>query len=148
MTRLNVSKKNSQDSTLYHILQTSNRGHHLQLQQHHCRINSYQHSFFPSGTCGTNCHQTQWGLNRSKKSVEQTRLPHAVKPLILDHVLSALHHALFLPVFTNVFYFYTNFISSTPLLRIFYSWSKQKRIRTAWLTQEGCTITERKEGRK
>ena len=27
---------------------TSNRGHHLQLQQHHCRINSYQHSFFPS----------------------------------------------------------------------------------------------------
>ena len=26
--------------------------------------------------------------------------------------------------------FYTNFISSTPLLRIFYSWSKQKRIRT------------------
>ena len=41
---------------------------------------------------------------------------------ILDHVLSALHHALFLPVFTNVFYFYTNFISSTPLLRIFYSW--------------------------
>ena len=37
---------------------------------------------------------------------------------------------LFLPVFTNVFYFYTNFISSTPLLCIFYSWSKQKRIRT------------------
>ena len=27
---------------------TSNRGHHPQLQQHHCRINSYQHSFFPS----------------------------------------------------------------------------------------------------
>ena len=27
---------------------TTNRGHHLQLQQHHCRINSYQHSFFPS----------------------------------------------------------------------------------------------------
>ena len=23
-------------------------GHHLQLQQHHCRINPYQHSFFPS----------------------------------------------------------------------------------------------------
>ena len=38
--------------------------------------------------------------------------------------------ALFLPVSTNVFYFYTNFISSTPLLRIFYSWSKHKRIRT------------------
>ena len=66
--------------------------------------------------------------------------------------------ALFLPVSTNVFYFYTNLISSTPLLRIFYSWSKHKRIRTvgpydntrgawAWLTQEGCTITERKEGR-
>ena len=35
-----------------------------------------------------------------------------------------------LPVSTNVFYFYTNFISSIPLLRIFYSWSKHKRIRT------------------
>ena len=69
--------------------------------------------------------------------------------------VSAPHHALFLPVSTNVVYFYTNFISSTPLLRIFYSWSKHRRIRTvrqysgslAWLTQEGCTITERKEGR-
>ena len=40
------------------------------------------------------------------------------------------HHALFLPVSTNVFYFYTNFISRTPLLRIFYSWSKHKCIRT------------------
>ena len=27
---------------------TTNRGHHMQLQQHHCRINSYQHSFVPS----------------------------------------------------------------------------------------------------
>ena len=27
---------------------TTTRGHHLQLQQHHCRIISYQHSFFPS----------------------------------------------------------------------------------------------------
>ena len=27
---------------------TTTRGHHLQLQQHHCRIKSYQHSFFPS----------------------------------------------------------------------------------------------------
>ena len=44
--------------------------------------------------------------------------------------VSAPHHALFLPVSTNVVYFYTNFISSTPLLRIFYSWSKHKRIRT------------------
>ena len=44
--------------------------------------------------------------------------------------VSAPHHALFLPVSTNVFYFYTNFISRTPHLRIFYSWSKHKRIRT------------------
>ena len=44
--------------------------------------------------------------------------------------VSAPHHALFLPVSTNVVYVYTNFISSTPLLRIFYSWSKHKRIRT------------------
>ena len=64
--------------------------------------------------------------------------------------VSAPHHALFfLPVSTNVFYFYTNVISSTPLLRIFfYSWSKHKRIRNtrgAWacLTKEGCTITEK-----
>ena len=42
--------------------------------------------------------------------------------------VSAPHHALFLPVSTNVFYFYTNFISNTPLLRIFYSWSKHKRM--------------------
>ena len=34
-----------------------------------------------------------------------------------------------------VFYFYTNCISSTPLLRIFYSWSKQTRIRTVGLRQ-------------
>ena len=34
--------------TKYIYSSTSNRGHHLQLQQHHCRINSYQHSFFPS----------------------------------------------------------------------------------------------------
>ena len=44
--------------------------------------------------------------------------------------VSTPHHALFLQVSTNVVYFYTNFISSTPLLRIFYSWSKHKRIRT------------------
>ena len=27
------------------------RGHHIQLRQHHCRILSYQHSFFPSVVC-------------------------------------------------------------------------------------------------
>ena len=32
--------------------------------------------------------------------------------------VSAPHHALFLPVSTNVVYFYTNFISSTPLTHI------------------------------
>ena len=41
-----------------------------------------------------------------------------------------------LPVSTNVFYFYTNFISSTPLLRIFYSWSKHKRSRPTTILGE------------
>ena len=69
--------------------------------------------------------------------------------------VSAPHHALFLPVSTNVFYFYTNFISRTPLLRIFYSWSKHKRIRTVGLRQYSGSLAHPKgmyyngkEGRK
>ena len=68
--------------------------------------------------------------------------------------VSAPHHALFLPVSTNVFYFYTNFISRTPLLRIYFTHgpntsasAQYDNTRGAWLTQEVCTITERKEGR-
>ena len=46
-----------------------------------------------------------------------------------------------------------NFISA-HLLRKFYSWSKLNasaqydNTRGVWLTQEGCTIMERKEGRR
>ena len=106
-----------------------------------------------SSTCGTNCHQTQWGLHRSICSRTDSPPSRCVKPLYWTMFYQHFKHAPFLPVFTNVFYFYTNFISSTPLLRIFYSWSKQSasaqydNTRGAWLTQEGCTITERKEGR-
>ena len=97
----------------------------------HCRINSYQHSFFPSVVNLWNQLPSDT-VGAASLNLFQNRLASLTlrKTIILDHVLSALHHALFLPVFTNVFYFYTNFISSTPLLRIFYLWSKQKRIRT------------------
>ena len=74
---------------------STTRGHHLQLQQHHCRINSYKHSFFPS-TCGTNCHQTQWDLHRSIYSRTDSPPSRCIK--LLDHVLSPPLHALFLPV--------------------------------------------------
>ena len=91
---------------------TTNRGHHLQLQQHHCSINSYQHSFFPSVVNLWNQlpsdTPTRWGLHRSICSRTDSPPSRCVKPnVILDHVLSAPHHALFLSVFTNVFYFYT-----------------------------------------
>ena len=80
---------------------TTTRGPHQQLQQHHCRINSYQHSFFPS--------VNPW--NQIAQSLpEPTRLPHAVLNH-MDHVLTGPHHALFfLPVFTNVLFFYISFI--------------------------------------
>ena len=89
-------------------------------------INSYQHSFFPSiepiairHSGGCFAHSIQ----------ERTCLLGAALNHIMDHVLSAPHHALFLPFFTNVLYFYMNFISA-HLLLIFYSWSKHKRICT------------------
>ena len=108
---------------------TSNRGHHLQLQQHHCRINSYQHSFFPGVVNLWNQlpSDTVHGGCIAQSVPEQTRLPHAA----LNHYIGPCFISTSpCTVFTNVFYFYTNLISSTPLLRVFYSWSKQKRIRT------------------
>ena len=102
-----------------------------------CRCNSYQHSFFhcvvnlrnhlPSDTGGG-------GAAIAQSITEPTRLPHAsfkhVWTLFYQHLTM---HCLFLPVFTNVLYFYMNVISSTPLLRIFYSLSNHNynRIRTA-----------------
>ena len=94
---------------------TTNRGHHL--HQHHCRINSYQHSFFPSVVNLWNQLPSDT-VGAASLNLFQNRLASLTlrQPIILDHVLSAPHHALFLPVFTNFFYFYTNVISSTPLL--------------------------------
>ena len=74
------------------------------------------------------------GAAIAQSITEPTRLPHAsfkhVWTLFYQHLTM---HCLFLPVFTNVLYFYMNVISSTPLLRIFYSLSNHNynRIRTA-----------------
>ena len=49
------------------ISNTTTRGHHLQLEQHHCRIASTSTSTSSSTattTCRNNCHQTQLGLHR------------------------------------------------------------------------------------
>ena len=49
-------------------------------------------------------------------------------------------------VFTSrpyVFYFYMTFISSTPLLRILYSWSKHKRIRRVLEGRNGHAVAIR-----
>ena len=84
---------------------------------------------------------------------EQTRLPHAALNHYIGPCFITMH--CFLPVFTNVFYFYTNFISSTPLFRLFYSWCKHKRIRTVGLRHYSRSLahprgmySNGKEGRK
>ena len=62
-------------------------GHHLQFQQHHFRINSYQHSFFPSVVNLWNQLPPDTVGGCIAQSVpEQTRLPQAALNHILDHV--------------------------------------------------------------
>ena len=58
---------------------TTNRGQHLHMQQHHCRINSYQHSFFPSVVNLWNQlpSDTVSGGCIAQSFPEQTCLPHA-----------------------------------------------------------------------
>ena len=59
---------------------TTTRGHHLQLQQHHW---ASTHTSTPSSlallTCGTNCHQTRWGLLRSLNSRTDLPPPRCIK---------------------------------------------------------------------
>ncbi len=129
---------------------TTTRGHHLQLQQHHCCINSYQHSFSPSVVnYGTNCHQTQWGLLRSLNSRTDLPPPRCIKSYYGPCFISTSPCTVFTS-FTNVLMF--TWILS---LHTFYAYfthgpntsasAQYDNTRGAWLTQEGCTVTERKE---
>ena len=85
-------------------------------------------SSLASSTCGTNCHQTQWGLLRSHNSRTDLPPPRCIKSYYGPCFISTSPCTVFTS-FTNVLYFYMNFISA-HLLRIFYSWSKHKRICT------------------
>ena len=101
---------------------TTNRGHHLQLQQHHCRINSYQHSFFPSVVNLWNQLPSDT-VGAASLNMFQNRLP--IPHAALNHYIGPCFICtspctVFYQLFTNVFYFYTNFICGPPLLRIFY----------------------------
>ena len=101
-----------------------------------------------SSTCGTNCHQTQWGLHRSICS--RTESPHSrcVKPL---------YWTMFYQHFTmHCFYqfllmssIFTRILSLAHLFYAYFTHGPNKsasaqydNTRGAWLTQEGCTITE------
>ena len=85
-------------------------------------------SSLASSTCGTNCHQTQWGLLRSLNSRTDLPPPRCIKSYYGPCFISTSPCTVFTS-FTNVLYFYMNFISA-HLLRKFYSWSKHKRICT------------------
>ena len=106
-----------------------------------------------SSTCGTNCHQTQWGLHRSICSRTDSPPSRCVKPL---------YWTMFYQHFTmHCFYqfllmssIFTRILSLAHLFYAYFTHGPNKsasaqydNTRGAWLTQEGCTITERKEGR-
>ena len=134
---------------------TTNRGHHMQLQQHHCRINSYQHSFFPSVVNLWNQLPSDTvGLNRSICSRTDSPPSRCVKPL---------YWTMFYQHFTmHCFYqfllMYSIFTRILSLAHLFHAYvthgpnksasAQYDNTRGAWFTQEGCTLTERKEGRK
>ena len=107
-----------------------------------------------SSTCGTNCHLTQWGLHRSICSRTDSPPSRCVKPL---------YWTMFYQHFTmHCFYqflllssIFTRILSLAHLFYAYFTHGPNKsasaqydNTRGAWLTQEGCTITERKEGRK
>ena len=107
-----------------------------------------------SSTCGTNCHQTQWGLHRSICSRTDSPLSRCVKPL---------YWTMFYQHFTMHCFYQFLLISSIftrilSLAHLFYAYfthgpnksasAQYDNTRGAWLTQEGCPLTERKEGRK
>ena len=132
----------------------TNRGHHLQLQQHHCCTTpTSTPSSLVSSTCGTNCHQTQWGLHRPICSRTDSPPSCCVKPL---------YWTMFYQHFTMHCFYQFLLMSSTftrilSLAHLFYAYvthgpnksasAQYDNTRGAWLTQEGCTLTERKEGR-
>ena len=99
---------------------TTNRGHHLQLQQHHCRIKSYQHSFFPSVVNLWNQLPSDT-VGAASLNLFQNRL--ASLTLRLAHLFYA---------------YFTHGPNKSAS-------AQYDNTRGAWLTQEGCTLMERKE---
>ena len=104
-----------------------------------------------SSTCGTNCHQTQWGLHRSICSRTDSPPSRCVKPL---------YWTMFYQHFTmHCFYqfllmssIFTQILSLAHLFYAYFTHGPNKsasaqydNTRGAWLTQEGCTLTEREE---
>ena len=94
---------------------TTNRGHHLQLQQHHCIIKSYRHSHFPSVVNLWNklSSGTVWGGCIAQSILQPTRLTHAT----LNHnkkiwTIFYQHHAMHWVFyhFLIMFYLYMNCI--------------------------------------
>ena len=99
-----------------------------------------------SSTCGTNCHQTQWGLHRSICSRTDSPPSRCVKRL---------YWTMFYQHFTmHCFYqfllmssIFTRILSLAHLFYAYFTHGPNKsasaqydNTRGAWLTQEGCTI--------
>ena len=107
-------------------------------------------SSLASSTCGTNCHQTRWRLLRSLNSRTDLPPPRCIKSYYGPCFISTSPCTVFTS-FTNVLMF--TWILS---LHTFYAYfthgpntsasAQYDNTRGAWLTQEGCTVMERKEG--
>ena len=105
-----------------------------------------------SSTCGTNCHQTRWGLLRSLNSRTDLPPPRCIKSYYGPCFISTSPCTVFTS-FTNVLMF--TWILSLHTFSAYFTHgpntsasAQYDNTRGAWLTQEGCTVTERKEGRK
>ena len=106
-------------------------------------------SSLASSTCGTNGHQTRWGLLRSLNSRYDLPPPLCIKSYYGPCFISTSPCTVFTS-FTNVLRF--TWILS---LHTFYAYfthgpntsasAQYDNTRGAWLTQEGCTVTERKD---
>ena len=97
VTMLSCSHPSSSTYIIYS--NTTTRGHHLQRQQHHCRINTCIPAlllpYIASSTCGTNNSiAIRHGGGCFAHSIQEpTCLLRAALNHIMDHVLSAPHHA-------------------------------------------------------
>ena len=109
-----------------------------------------------ASSCGTNCHQTQWGLHRSICSRIDSPPSHCVKVKLLYWTMFYQH------LTTHCFYqfllmssIFTRILSLAHLFYAYFTHGPNKsasaqydNTRGAWLTQEGFrpTLKERKEG--